>query len=122
MKQRTAKIRLVASSTPSLREPTFPSWAPGDVVARWREETRAAAERLRSYDEWAAPMLRDSGEAVRRRAAADRAERLVEFESTARLLQRLLTDEERMRSVWEFLSKAGNYGAGEGIPHTSIFT
>ncbi len=88
-----------------LKKIAFPSWAPDDVIARWREEKKEADAGYKHN--WVAvgnPKL-----------VAEYRERAFQIPD---LLYRLVTDDD-MRRVWERITRAGNISGD--IPHTTIF-
>jgi hypothetical protein len=106
-------------------EPKFPSWAPPEGIAQWREEVRAADERARSFDAYCRAMVESASKDARGAAALKaanfpvaRAALRTDLDRVPHLFQRLLTDPE-MEAVWTFLAKAGTYACG--IPHTVLF-
>jgi hypothetical protein len=101
-------------------EPKFPTWAPEDVVARWREENRGFEEKKREYDEWLngiAPTIRDKE--TRLLAEEDRQEFLSRESGVRDLLFRILTDE-NMGAVWPELAKVNRKGRLD-VPESSVF-
>ncbi len=106
------RFRTPARSAAS--ELAFPSWAPPEVIARWREEARAVAQRPQSLKRQRLIASSGTGDVSTDVRHAD-------LRGVPGLLERLLTDA-LMARVWERLTRAGNYGAGEGIPYTVLFT
>src|SRR5687767_2882197 len=98
----------------------FPAWAPADVIDRWRDEVRQAEDRLRRFDKWMSEHESRWNTEERAQAETDRLNEAKDSYRVPDLFRRLLTDQ-RMRPVWESVSAAGNYGKGQGVPHTAIF-
>ena len=99
----------------SSRDPKFPTWAPAEVIADWKEKRQKIEDAAREYVEWMKKI--PQSDAFFEGGAKYRKE-FIERESGVRdLIYRLLTHAD-MEAVWSVLAKAEVKGS---LSQKSIF-